>query len=281
MGSCHQHPPSAYPENTSHSRSCCFSLLPVLPAPGSRCTDGSIHSCPHTPPTACPALPLLWQVPCRKRLPQSSRKKVEPEGTLEWAGAIISLLQSHSLYRAYLLSPLKGHAFPLEHTLDWEICHNKFSYCWQDYSLKNGFQPTLLIQIPIFTSVAEDSNAMNSDKSLCGCGISMGGLCQAGLSEYFQPFVKSLNPHNFIHRSYFIFHDVLLSICIKNWTNYRNTTAEKAWTARCQWTLWRSMLCSAESEVLSVWYFSHCKVYILQFATLLLQMQSLRFIAAF
>lgn len=123
---------------------------------------------------------------------------------------------SCTLYRAYLLSSLKGHAFPLEHTLDWEICHNKFSYCWQDYSLKNGFQPTLLIQIPIFTSVAEDSNAMNSDKSLCGCGISMGGLCQAGLSEYFQPFVKSLNPHNFVHRSYFIFHDVLLSICIKN-----------------------------------------------------------------
>lgn len=151
LGSCHQHPPSAHPENTSQSCSCCFSLPPVLPAPGFRYTDKNIHSCPHTPPTACPALPLLWQVPCRKRLPQSSCKEVGPEGTLVWAGARVSLLQSFSLHRAYLLSPLKGHAFPLEHALDWEICLNKFSYCWRDYSLRNGFQPMVLIQIPFYS----------------------------------------------------------------------------------------------------------------------------------
>lgn len=38
---------------------------------------------------------------------------------------------------------------------------------------------------------------------------------------------------------------------------------------------------SAEFEMLSEWYFSHCKIHILQFPTLLLQLQSLCFIAAF
>lgn len=140
----------------------------------------------------------------QKKLPQSSCKEVGSEGTSEWAAARVSLLQSCCLHRAHLLSPLKGHAFRLQHTLVWEIRLNKFSYCWRDYSLKNGFQPTLLIQIPIFTSTAEDSNAMNSGKSLRGHGISTGGLCQAGLSEYFQPVLQTLNPqNNFIHRSYF------------------------------------------------------------------------------